>query len=233
MKFSWRYLIELYNSSNDNDFYIDIDSNFVNYIHSNDVNDVVFPPKELIFRCFEYFDISETRVVILGQDPYHGNNQATGLAFGVDNGATIPPSLRNIKKELMSDLNIELQDNTLESWAKQGVLLLNSSLTVISGKPGSQIKLWKNFTDFIIQKISSECPNVIFVAWGAFAYDKIIRNVNFDKLGIDKDLFIVSSHPSPLSVMKRLGQFSSFSGSKPFSHINYLLQKYEKSQIKW
>lgn len=226
MKLSWKSLIELYNLSNEN-IYLQLDSN---NLHENNI---VFPSYQSIFRCFEYFDISETRVVIIGQDPYHGDNQATGLAFGVDNGITIPPSLRNIKKELMSDLNIVLQDNSLESWAKQGVLLLNSSLTVIRGKPGSQIKLWRKFTDFIIQKISSECQNVVFVAWGAFAYDKIIRNVNFEQLGIDKDLFIVSSHPSPLSVMKPLGKFTSFSGSKPFSRINILLDKYKKIQIDW
>ena len=225
MKSSWKSLIELYNLSNDN-IYLHLDSNDLD-------ENIIFPSNELIFKCFEYFDISETRIVIVGQDPYHGDNQATGLAFGINNGITIPPSLRNIKKELMSDLNIKLEDNTLESWAKQGILLLNSSLTVIKGKPGSKIKLWKKFTDFIIQKISCECQNIIFVAWGAFAYDKIIRNVDFDRHGINKDILIVSSHPSPLSVMKKFNKFTSFSGSKPFSQINYLLEKYQKNKIKW
>ena len=136
----------------------------------------------------------------------------------------------------MNDLGIELKDITLESWAKQGVLLLNSSLTVIKGKPGSQIKLWRDFTDFIIQKISLLCKDVIFVAWGAFAYDKIMRNLQFDESlpnCINNDLIIISSHPSPLSNFKKMGKYSSFSGSKPFSKINYLLEKYNYKSINW
>ena len=224
MKSSWNSLIEYY--------FGDISVN-MNYQSSDDI---IYPPNDIVFKCFDYFDISQTRVVIIGQDPYHQTGQATGLAFGVNTGITIPPSLRNIKKELMNDLGIELKDITLESWAKQGVLLLNSSLTVIKGKPGSQIKLWKDFTDFIIQKISLLCKDVIFVAWGAFAYDKIMRNLQFDESlpnCINNDLIIISSHPSPLSNFKKMGKYSSFSGSKPFSKINYLLEKYNYKSINW
>lgn len=176
----------------------------------------IYPRQEHIFRCFNYFNIHETKVVILGQDPYHGPEQAIGLCFGVNNTQKIPPSLRNILKKLHSNNKF---DTTLEGWAKQGVLMLNASLTVRQKSPASHMKIWKKITSKIIQKINDECTNVIFVAWGAFAHNIYTKTVNPYKHHI-----IVSSHPSPLSFSKKYKTFQSFKESKPFEEINQLLQ---------
>ena len=186
----------------------------------------IYPIKDNIFKCFEFAEIQETKVVIIGQDPYHGPNQATGLAFGVNSDTKVPPSLRNIINELASDLSINLQDTSLEKWANQGVLLMNASLSVIQGKPGSQLKLWCDFTDYIIHELN-KLDNIIFVAWGAFAYNK------FSLIDTNKHTLIVSSHPSPLSNSKPFKQFPPFKGSKPFSKINEKLLKLGKTPIDW
>ena len=185
----------------------------------------IFPPKEFIFKALDLCPYKEIKIVILGQDPYHGKDQATGLCFGV-NSSKIPPSLNNIKKELKNDLNIQLKDFTLQSWAKQGVLLLNSSLTVIEGKPGSHMKEWNNFTDKIIFEIN-KLNNVIFIIWGAFALNKI------KNLDSNKHFIIISSHPSPLSCNKNLGEYPKFIGSKPFSKCNEILNNINKEAINW
>ena len=187
----------------------------------------IYPKFENIFKCFNYFEVTETKVVILGQDPYHGPNQATGLCFGVNKDIPIPPSLKNIVKELKYDLNIELQDNSLESWAKQGVLMMNASFSVIQGKANSQMGSWNNFTSFIINELNKCDHNIIFVAWGAFAHNKL-KNIDLKKHDI-----IVSSHPSPLSVFKKYKNFPAFSGSKPFSKINQLLGDKNSELIIW
>lgn len=187
----------------------------------------VYPEDDKIFKCFEYFDIYKTRVVILGQDPYHGKNQATGLAFGIDNINPMQPSLKNIEKELLNDLNINLTDKTLEKWAKQNILLLNSSLTVIHGKPGSDVSLWANFTSKVINFINMNCNGVIFVAWGAFAHNKL------KLIDTSKHNLIISSHPSPLSCFKKYKEYPPFIGSKPFSKINDLLKTKNESIINW
>ena len=138
----------------------------------------------------------------------------------------LPPSLKNIQKELLQDLNVELKDKTLVSWAKQGALLLNTSLSVVETKPESHIKYWQDFTQFIIDEINNlEC--VIFVAWGAHAYSRL-KNIDRDKHHI-----LVSSHPSPLSCNKKFGEYPPFLGSKPFSRINTILHENNKSEIKW
>lgn len=186
----------------------------------------IFPSNEYIFRSLNYFEINETKVVIIGQDPYHGLNQSTGLAFGINNNIKIPPSLRNIKNELKSDLNIDLEDQTLEKWAKQGVLLLNASLTVVQGKPGSNMNLWNIYTTNLIQELN-KLDNLIFVAWGAFANNKL---KDIDK---SRHKIIVSSHPSPLSCMKKYGDYPCFNGSKPFSKINCMLKELNKEEINW
>tara|TARA_Y100000816_G_C26065978_1_gene560227 strand:+ start:424 stop:1143 length:720 start_codon:yes stop_codon:yes gene_type:complete len=191
------------------------------------LNITIFPKYNDVFKCFNYFEFIETKVVILGQDPYHAPNQATGLCFGINNNVPVPPSLRNIAKELKSDLNIVLQDYTLENWANQGILMLNASLTVIQGKPGSHMYLWSNFTDYILETLNNSENSIIFVAWGAFAYNKL-KNIDLNKHSL-----IVSSHPSPLSVYKKYKDFSSFNGSKPFSKINEFLLKNNKKIIKW
>ena len=186
-------------------------------------NTEIYPKTEYIFKCFKYFDLENTKVIIIGQDPYHGPNQATGLAFGCN--IKPPPSLRNIENELKNDIYVSITDYTLEKWAKQGVLLLNTSLTVVQSKPGTHITLWQNFTQFIIDKlINSEKP-LIFIAWGAYAHGKLL------KLDNKKHHLHVSSHPSPLSVMKKYKEFPAFYYSKPFSQINSLLPN--KQKIIW
>ena len=176
-------------------------------------NYLIYPKPEHIFRCFTYFDVKYTKVVILGQDPYHGKEQAIGLCFGVNN-TKIPPSLKNIKNELNNDLDVDLVDYSLEKWAKQGVLLLNSALSVRDKTPASNMKMWVKFTEYIIDYVNKNCDNVVFVAWGAFAYKKL---QNIDK---SKHQLIVSTHPSPLSNYKTFGEFPCFKNSKPFSKIN-------------
>lgn len=185
----------------------------------------IYPKVENIFKCFEYFESNETKVLILGQDPYHGLNQATGLCFGINENVVIPPSLKNIIKELKNDLNINLTNNSLENWAQQNILMLNASLTVIEKKPNSQATLWSNFTDFIIEELNKNEEPIIFVAWGAFAHNKL-KNID-----TSKHYLIVSSHPSPLSVYKKYKNFPAFQGSKPFSQINEILAKNKKTLI--
>ena len=185
----------------------------------------IYPKTENIFKCFEYFESNETKVLILGQDPYHGPNQATGLCFGINENITIPPSLKNIIKELNNDLTINFTNNSLENWAQQNILMLNASLTVIEKKPNSQATLWSNFTDFIIEELNKNEEPIIFVAWGAFAHNKL-KNID-----TSKHYLIVLSHPSPLSVYKKYKIFPAFQNSKPFSQINEILQKNKKTLI--
>jgi uracil-DNA glycosylase len=187
----------------------------------------IYPLNNQLFRCFSYFSPENTKVVILGQDPYHGPGQAIGLAFGVNNSQKLPPSLRNIAKELRNDLGIELGDQTLENWAKQGVLLLNSSLSVIQGNPGSHMKYWTHFINHILSILAKQ-ERIIFVAWGKFAYDKLVP-----LLTREEDSLLVSSHPSPLSANRPFKQFSSFIGSNPFSKINNILKNFNKTPIVW
>lgn len=179
----------------------------------------VFPEKKNIFRSFSYFKKSETRVVIMGQDPYHTPGMAMGLCFGVsEDSKKIPPSLRNILRELREDLGKEMEDNSLESWAKQGVLLLNAALTVREKSPGSHMKYWKSFTKYVIEELKKN-EEIVWVAWGAFA-DKMIGEVKHK---------IVSSHPSPLSYKKKYKNNPEFFGSRPFSKINNMLE----DEISW
>ena len=182
----------------------------------------IYPSKKNIFRCFNYFEPGETKVVLLGQDPYHSEGQAIGLCFGVNDEMKNPPSLRNIEKELLADVGTKLTSSTLENWAKQGVLLLNASLCVLHKSPSSCMKMWKAFTEYIIHYLNGEAKKVVFVAWGAFAYGRL---ENIDQT---KHILLVSSHPSPLSANRSYKQYPSFIGSRPFSRINSYLEK-----IKW
>jgi len=172
----------------------------------------IYPETKNIFKCFSFFNIEQTKVVILGQDPYHGNKQATGLAFecGVEK---CPPSLRNIKKLIKKNLNLDINNNDLEKWAKQGILLLNASLCVEEKKPGSCMKLWKDFTNYIITLINEKCENIIFIAWGAFAHN-MLKNIN-----IERHVLYISSHPSPFSANRSYKNNPSFMKSKPFQII--------------
>ena len=194
-------------------------NNFLDKIIHEYENNKIYPNIENIFKCFKYFELNETKVVILGQDPYYTPNHAHGLAFGVNNTNKIPPSLKNIAKELYNDLNIELKDYTLENWAKQHILLLNTSLTVLENKPGSHIKHWNSLINNIINELNNLNNSIIFVAWGRHAHNKL-KNIN-----INKHTLIISSHPSPLSCTKKYGIYPAFNNSKPFSKINNILNK--------
>lgn len=181
-----------------------------------------FPPKDEIFRALELTEFDDVEVVIIGQDPYHNDGQANGLCFSVSENVTAPPSLKNIFIELKEDVGVERKNKDLQDWAKQGVLLLNATLTVQAHRPNSHKNLgWEVFTDFIIKEISDKKENVVFVLWGAFAQKKA------SLIDIDKHHIIQSAHPSPFSV------YRGFFGSKPFSKINnYLLEK-GKKPIVW
>ena len=178
-------------------------------------NSKIYPKQEQIFRCFNYFNIEETRVVIIGQDPYHGPNQANGLCFSVNPDEKIPPSLRNIYKVLKYKTD-------LEKWAKQGVLMLNTSLSVVEKNPGSHLKYWLLFTKQILEHINNHCKNVVFVCWGAFAFN-LIENIQV-KTQINNHKVLISSHPSPLSCRRGLKSFPSFLSSDVFNKVNELLE---------
>lgn len=196
--------------------------NLLEFLNKEYKNKVVFPKKEDVFKCFELTDFNNLKVVIIGQDPYHNEDEAIGLAFSVKKGIKTPPSLRNIFKELESDMNIKRVNTDLSDWAKQGVLLLNTVLTVEKNKPLSHMnKGWGNFTDYIIELISNKQSNVVFVLWGNYAKSKEFLIDN------KKHYIIRSSHPSPFSY--RIG----FEGSKPFSKINIYLKEKEKKEIEW
>jgi uracil-DNA glycosylase len=184
---------------------------------------ICFPAKATIFNAFEVCSFSETKVVILGQDPYHGEGQAHGLSFSVPDGIKIPPSLRNIFKELASDLGISTpSQGDLTPWAKQGVLLLNATLTVRKSTPGSHQKQgWEEFTDSVIQTISDKKESVVFILWGKFAEQKAIL------IDESKHCIITSSHPSPFSAHR------GFLGSKPFSKTNEYLSENGLKTIDW
>ena len=183
----------------------------------------IFPPGNKIFNALNLTSFEDVKVVILGQDPYHGPGQAHGLSFSVELGVKPPPSLNNIYKELESDLGIKRPDHgNLEKWSAQGVLLLNSILTVEKGRPGSHANRgWETFTDQILSKINSQKSNVVFILWGKKAQDKC----HF----IDQSVHLVirSSHPSPYSA------HSGFLGSKPFSRANSYLTHHKKTPIDW
>ena len=181
-----------------------------------------FPPKNQIFRALELTPFEEVKVVIIGQDPYHNHHQANGLCFSVSNQVSAPPSLKNIFKELESDLGIVRESNELDDWAKQGVLMLNVTLTVRAHEPNSHKDLgWEVFTDYIIRQISERKENIVFVLWGAFAQKKI------HLIDIKKHCILQSAHPSPFSVHR------GFFGSRPFSKINQYLSDKGKDLIEW
>jgi uracil-DNA glycosylase len=179
-----------------------------------------FPEEKNILRSLEL--ASKPKVIILGQDPYHGKDEANGLAFAVNMGVKTPPSLKNIFKELKNDLNIEANGTTLEGWARQGVLLLNTVLTVSPNKPGSHFDIgWELFTDNIIESLGKE-GNKVFILWGKKAQTKK-RLIN-----IENNYIIESNHPSPLSANR-----GGFFGSKPFSKTNDWLTSKELEPIDW
>ncbi|MDR3696493.1 uracil-DNA glycosylase [Mucilaginibacter sp.] len=192
--------------------------------NEKDAGNKIYPKGTDIFNAFWKTPFSDLKVVILGQDPYHGENQAHGLSFSVQKGITIPPSLRNIYKELSTDIPGFVTPNhgNLTEWAEQGVLLLNASLTVRAGTPGShQKKGWEEFTDQVIKTISDKKEGIIFILWGAFAQAKA------ELIDKTKHHIIKSPHPSPFSADR------GFFGSGPFSKTNELLIKDGKKPIDW
>mgnify|MGYP002035331038 FL=1 len=187
-------------------------------------NIIFYPMSNKIFNAFNLTPFNEVKVVILGQDPYHGPNQAHGLCFSVPSSVKPPPSLVNIFKELKSDIGkeIDFQNGNLENWARQGVFLLNSSLTVEQSKPLShQDYGWLEFTDKVISLINNELKNIVFILWGSYAQSKI------KLIDSEKHLILTAPHPSPLSAHR------GFFGSKPFSKTNAFLQSKQIDMVMW
>ena len=194
------------------------------FVRSEYKSSTVYPPAGFVFRAFELTPFEKVKVVILGQDPYHGDKQANGLAFAVGSNIPLPPSLQNIYKELKSDLDVETngRDGSLENWAKQGVLMLNATLTVKAHTPGShQNKGWEEFTDAVIRILSEKKTNLVFILWGNYAQKK---GAVIDE---SKHLVIKSPHPSPFSA------YNGFFGSKPFSKCNIYLLANGIDPVEW
>ncbi|WP_439181767.1 uracil-DNA glycosylase [Carboxylicivirga taeanensis] len=183
----------------------------------------IYPPAAQIFNAFDLCPFEQTKVVILGQDPYHGPNQAHGLCFSVNKGIKMPPSLVNIYKELHNDVGIAMPDHgNLEHWARQGVLLLNATLTVQAHQAGShQKKGWEQFTDAVIKTVAEQSEHVVFLLWGAYAQKKA------QLINSDKHLILKSVHPSPLSAHR------GFFGNQHFSRTNDYLTANGKAAINW
>jgi len=197
--------------------------NLLKYVQKEYKKVTVYPPKNEVFKAFRYTPYNNLKVVILGQDPYHGEGEAEGLSFSVKKGIKKPPSLNNIFKELHDDLGCSIPtDGSLVPWAKQGVLLLNAVLTVIKDHAASHKDIgWEKFTDYVIKKINDKDEPVVFILWGNFARSKkkLITN--------KKHLIIESAHPSPLSA------YNGFFGSHPFSKTNEFLIKNNLKPIDW
>ena len=198
-------------------------NNLISFIKEDVKKHTIYPPGKLIFNAFEHCSFEDTKVVIIGQDPYHGPGQANGLCFSVNDEVTFPPSLRNIFKEIKEDLGKEIPKNgNLERWADQGVLLLNATLTVRAHTPGShQKKGWEEFTDAVIRKIAEKKENIVFILWGAYAQKK---GAFIDK---EKHCVLQSPHPSPFSADR------GFFGNKHFSKTNAYLEQMGKKPIDW
>lgn len=196
---------------------------FYNMIMAEYDKKTIYPPKDYIFNALKLTSYKDTKVVIVGQDPYHGEHQAHGLSFSVQKGVKLPPSLQNIYKELESDLGIPPRtDGDLTGWAKQGVLMLNAVLTVEKDKAASHRNLgWEPMTDYIIKLLNKKDEPVVFILWGNFAKEKakLITNPNH--------YIIISPHPSPFSA------YSGFFGSKPFSKTNDFLISKKMQPIDW
>lgn len=196
--------------------------NLANFLKKEYKTKTIYPKGKNIFNAFNLCPFYKVKVVILGQDPYHGPNQAHGLAFSVPDGITAPPSLKNIFLELENDLNIKRQKTNLSDWAEQGILLLNTILTVEANKPTSHANIgWETFTDSVIKIISDKKHKIIFVLWGSHAQKKEIL------IDTSRHFVIKSPHPSPLSANR------GFLGSKPFSKINKILESLNQEPITW
>jgi uracil-DNA glycosylase len=199
-------------------------SEILNLIDSERINGkVIFPEKNKIFQCFKITELSAVKIVILGQDPYHGLGQAHGLCFSVPKGVPFPPSLRNIFTELKNDIGAPIpQSGDLTKWGEQGILLLNTSLTVEEGKAGSHSAIgWAKFTDKVIEAVNTYQKNVIFLLWGSHARSKK------ELIDTDKHIVLEAPHPSPLSAHR------GFFGCQHFSKTNQILKSQGKTVINW
>ena len=197
--------------------------NLVGFVKQEYASRTIFPPAGQIFSAFNTCPFSDVKVVILGQDPYHGPGQAHGLCFSVNDGIPFPPSLQNIFKEITSDLGIPApKTGNLTRWAEQGVLLLNATLTVRASQAGShQGKGWEEFTDAVIKTISEKAENVVFILWGSYAIKKKAL------INASKHCILTAPHPSPLS------SYRGFFGCKHFSKTNTYLTSKGKTPIEW
>ena len=197
--------------------------NFMNIVEQEYNNKTIFPPRNHVFQALKLTPFSNVKVVIMGQDPYHGEGEAHGLSFSVQKGVKVPPSLQNIYKELYADLGVPIRfEGDLTNWAKEGVLLLNAVLTVEKDKPASHRNLgWERLTDYIIKLVNQKEEPVVFILWGNFAKEKAKYITN------PKHLIISSPHPSPFSAR------NGFFGSKPFSKCNDFLNKNNIKPINW
>jgi len=195
----------------------------IEFVKSEYVSQTVYPPGKEIFNAFDNADFDTVKVVIIGQDPYHGPGQANGLCFSVREGVPMPPSLKNIFKEIQSDLGKPIpKSGDLVRWANQGVLLLNATLTVRASAPGShQNKGWEQFTDAVIKEISDKKDNVVFLLWGAYAQKK------GEVIDRSRHLVLMSAHPSPFSADR------GFFGNKHFSKTNEYLKSKGVTEIDW
>lgn len=198
--------------------------NLIEFVKSEYSSTKVYPPGKFIFNAFDKCTFDNTKVVILGQDPYHGYDQANGLSFSVNDGVAIPPSLQNIFKEIKEDLAITIpKTGNLERWAEQGVLLLNSTLTVRAGEAGShQKKGWETFTDEVIKRISEQKQDVVFMLWGKYAQDKGAV------IDASKHLILKAKHPSPMAA-----NYGGWFGTKHFSQANDYLTSKGSEPINW
>lgn len=195
----------------------------VSFVNQEYATQTVFPPSQFVYNSLNFTHFEDVKAVILGQDPYHGPSQANGLCFSVNEAVPIPPSLRNIYTELSQDLGIDTPlTGNLERWARQGVLLLNATMTVRAHEPGShQNRGWEQFTDAIVQAISRERKEVVFMLWGNYAQQK---GTAIDR---SKHLILKAPHPSPLSA------YRGFFGCRHFSKANAYMKKTGKAGIDW
>ena len=196
-------------------------NNFLNQVYTEDGAARVFPKRKYVFRAFEETPLNKVKVVILGQDPYHGEGQAQGLAFSVEDDVPAPPSLKNILKELEADIG-KRASHDLMDWANQGVLLLNACLTVEEGKANShQGLIWESLTDAVMKVLNNQEQRIVFILWGGFAQKKKKYITN------PQHIILESPHPSPLS------SYRGFFGSQPFSKANSFLEEVGMQKIDW
>jgi uracil-DNA glycosylase len=192
------------------------------FVRAQYLSGKIYPPAKNIFRAFDLCPMTQVKVVIVGQDPYHGPNQANGLSFAVNDGTALPPSLKNIYKEIQNDLGINpLPSGDLSRWAKQGVLMLNSVLTVAAGNPAShKAKGWEQFTDAVIKSLNDNRDHIVYLLWGKYA------QVKGEVIDRKKNLVLISAHPSPYSA-------TMFFGNHHFSKCNEYLKKNGLTEIDW